>query len=302
MDDSVCDIKAGTLLADLLIKASLIIWDEAPMTHKYAFEALDRSLRDIMSTVDDQSHLKPFGGKTILLGGDFRQTLPVIAQGSRHDSILASINRSYLWDSFHIFVLSQNMRVRESEVDFVKWLLMVGDGTASKVNNATYKYSGEDRIYVDDSLLLQSENDPITALASHVYTSFQENYTNIDYLRERAILSPRNDTVDEINTEMLNWVPGKSQVYSSVDSINSNEYEGADFNFEYPIEYLNSMNFPNFPQHKLSLKINSPVMLLRNICQADGLCNGTRLVIKRLGTRVIEAKIITGHKAGLVMV
>lgn len=38
-DDSVCDITCGTMLADLLIQAELIIWDEAPMTHKYAFEA-----------------------------------------------------------------------------------------------------------------------------------------------------------------------------------------------------------------------------------------------------------------------
>ncbi|CAF1773852.1 unnamed protein product [Brassica oleracea var. botrytis] len=105
-DDSVCDITCGTMLADLLIQAKLIIWDEAPMTHKYAFEALDRSLRDIMSKTDKDAHLKPFGGKTILLGGDFRQTLPIISQGTRQDCVAASINRSYLWEFVQIFVLS----------------------------------------------------------------------------------------------------------------------------------------------------------------------------------------------------
>lgn len=79
------------------------------MTHKYAFEALDRSLRDIMSKVDAESHLKPFGGKTIFLGGDFRQTLPIIAQGTRQDSIVSSINLYYLWQFVEMFVLSQNM-------------------------------------------------------------------------------------------------------------------------------------------------------------------------------------------------
>ena len=39
-------------------------------------------------------------------------------------------------------------------------------------------------------------------------------------------------------------------------------------------------------------------MLLRNLNQNAGLCNGTRLVITKLGTWVIEAKIITGTNIG----
>uniref|UniRef100_A0A0D3D610 ATP-dependent DNA helicase n=1 Tax=Brassica oleracea var. oleracea TaxID=109376 RepID=A0A0D3D610_BRAOL len=202
-DDSVCDITCGTMLADLLIQAKLIIWDEAPMTHKYAFEALDRSLRDIMSKTDKDAHLKPFGGKTVLLGGDFRQTLPIISQGTRQDCVAASINRSYLREFVQMFVLSQNMRIHKTEVEFAKWILFVGDGTATKDNSKGINYSYEDHIYVDDSLMLITDKEHISALAKHVYTSFQENYTNIDYLRDRAILSPRNDTVDVINSEIL---------------------------------------------------------------------------------------------------
>ncbi len=36
-----------------------------------------------------------------------------------------------------------------------------------------------------------------------------------------------------------------------------------------------------------------PILLLRNLNQSIGLCNGTRLIVKRLGQRVIEAEIIT---------
>ncbi|XP_028784301.1 uncharacterized protein LOC114740311 [Neltuma alba] len=43
-EDSVCNIKQGTPLAELLIQASLIIWDEAPMANRHCFEALDRTL------------------------------------------------------------------------------------------------------------------------------------------------------------------------------------------------------------------------------------------------------------------
>ncbi|CDY40051.1 BnaC05g12640D [Brassica napus] len=48
-EDKLCNIKHGTMVADLIEKTDLIIWDEAPMTHKHAFEALDKMLRDIMS-------------------------------------------------------------------------------------------------------------------------------------------------------------------------------------------------------------------------------------------------------------
>ena len=81
-EDSICDIKKGTMLAELLIKTDLIIWDEAPMSHRHTFETLDRTLRDLLSTENSLASEKPFGGKTILLGGDFRQILPVIPHGT----------------------------------------------------------------------------------------------------------------------------------------------------------------------------------------------------------------------------
>jgi ATP-dependent DNA helicase PIF1 len=37
------------------------------------------------------------------------------------------------------------------------------------------------------------------------------------------------------------------------------------------------------------------ILLLRNLNQSIGLCNGTRLIVKRLGQCVIEAEIITGN-------
>ena len=52
------------------------------------------------------------------------------------------------------------------------------------------------------------------------------------------------------------------------------------------------------PNHKLKLKTGIPIMLLRNIDQAKGLCNGTRLQVKHLGKNVICATVITGKNIG----
>lgn len=71
------------MLAELIESTSLIIWDEAFMTHRCAFEALDRSLRDLLYLNASASTNAPFGGKVIVLGGDPRQILPVIEGGDR---------------------------------------------------------------------------------------------------------------------------------------------------------------------------------------------------------------------------
>ena len=98
-EDSVCMIPRQSDEAKLLQRASVIIWDEAPMMHKHAFEALDRTMRDLMKNVAPGSENYPFGGKVILFGGDFRQILPVVIGGSRPDIVDACLNRSYLWNS-----------------------------------------------------------------------------------------------------------------------------------------------------------------------------------------------------------
>ncbi|XP_016192834.1 uncharacterized protein LOC107633747 [Arachis ipaensis] len=93
-EDTVCQIKKDSPKAEVFRLADLIIWDEAPMTNKLAFEALDRTLRDIMVLVSDRNKDLPFGEKVVILGGDFRQVLPVISKGSRAEIVMASINSS----------------------------------------------------------------------------------------------------------------------------------------------------------------------------------------------------------------
>src|SRR3954468_23616508 len=76
LESSTCDINKGSDRGNMLKLSKLIIWDEAPMCHKFCFEALDKTLRDIMGGT--RSSDKIFGGKVIVFGGDFRQILPVI--------------------------------------------------------------------------------------------------------------------------------------------------------------------------------------------------------------------------------
>jgi hypothetical protein len=66
----------------------------------------------------------------------------------------------------------------------------------------------------------------------------------------------------------------------------------------YPTEYLNSINVSGLPLAKLALKEGCPVMILRNLNPQEGVCNGTRGIVTRMGNRVIEVRIIGGSFAG----
>jgi len=102
--NSFCNIKKQKDLAKIIRVAATIIWDEAPMTDKYYLEALDRTLKDIFDCD------APFGGKVMIMGGDFRQVLPVIQKGSKAQMISTCIIRSYLWANTKVLHLVQNKR------------------------------------------------------------------------------------------------------------------------------------------------------------------------------------------------
>jgi ATP-dependent DNA helicase PIF1 len=153
-------------------------------------------------------------------------------------------------------------------------------------------------IEIPKELLLTPCGDKITAIIDAVYPDFELNYDYIPYLSQHAIVCPVNTVVDEINDKMLAKVLGDAKDYLSSDTISNTLEKPADFDLLYPIEFLNSISINNFPKHRISLKIGSAVVLLRNINQSLGLCNGIRLMVTRLGDYVFESKIMTGTNIG----
>ncbi|XP_071689065.1 uncharacterized protein [Rutidosis leptorrhynchoides] len=131
-DESMCNVNKNTQMAKLLESTDLIVWGEASMNNKRCFEALDRSLRDILGNKNS-----PFGGKSMILGGDFKQTLPVHKKGKKSTIVRSCITSSYLWQEFKVFVLTENMRLmqpgltpseKERNTAFSAWLLDIGNG------------------------------------------------------------------------------------------------------------------------------------------------------------------------------
>lgn len=80
------------------------------MSDRRCFEYLDKSLRDVLDCDE-----KPFSGISVLLGGDFQKTLPVLPKGTRSQIIDLTLPNSYLWKFFDIQMLTQNMRLSSNE-------------------------------------------------------------------------------------------------------------------------------------------------------------------------------------------
>ena len=240
-EDKLCNIKPGTMLAELIEKTDLIIWDEAPMTHKHAFEALDKTLKDIMSMKNPHAKDQTFGGKTVLLGGDFRQTLPVVPQGSRADTVLASISHSYLWNVCHKFPLKTNMRVNQDEKEFSDWLLKVGEGRLQSEQEDENDGYHDQMVNIDPTFLQETKDESLKQVVDAAYGDTNQIEASQSTYTDKAILTPRNDTVDEINAYTISKTEGESKDYYSYDGFEVSETQSNQNDTLYAIEYLNSM-------------------------------------------------------------
>jgi ATP-dependent DNA helicase PIF1 len=278
----VCNISKGTALAQVLQRCKLIVWDECTMAHKGSFEALDRTLQDL------RGNDNCMGGVALVLSGDFRQTLPIIPRGTPADELRACLKNSYLWPGVRKLSLTTNQRVR-----------LQGDAEAGHFSDLLL-HIGEARHPVDQNGQMEFPSSCATVVKTieelrlNVFPDLAEHRNSPQYrtwlawLSQRAILAPKNDAVDFINSHILSQLPGEERTYKSMDTVLD-----IDQAVHFPTEFLNSLQSPGMPPHNLVLRKGAPIILLRNM-DPPRLCNGTRLCVKQLLPHVIEATIMTG--------
>lgn len=270
------------------------------MTHRHALEAFNRTLQDLMKSVDPALEKVPFGGKVIVFGGDFRQVLPVVVKGSREDIVQACFKKSVLWNSVTVLRLSINMRLAnldcsdaEEQKEYADWILRVGEGRTGHQESD----DGTTKILLPDDILLPP-NATLSDLIHTIYPNLLQNVRDPDYIVRRAILCPKNEDVKFVNDTVLNAFPGDSVEYLSADTIQDADDEARQL---YPTEFLNSFDASSLPPHRLVLKKSMPIILLRNLRPQEGLCNGTRLICRGFLKHVLEAEIVTGANAGEIV-
>ena len=87
-----------------------------------------------------------------------------------------------------------------------KWLLQLGDGKLLTICG--------DVIEVPQHMVCEGPEKP----EDHVYSNFENNMTNREYISERAIMSSTNDTIHERNFKFMEKFPGNMEISYSRDS------------------------------------------------------------------------------------
>ena len=290
-EDCSLRIPLGTELAKLVWMAKFIVVDEATMLNNVLLQAMDVCFRDIMGTD------VPFGGKVLVLCGDFRQTLPVIPGASRAGIVAKCLNQHPLWRHFEVMYLTKNMRVNANSdpklVAWSEWLQSVGDG----VEGEEVKVPEEICTTIEEGTKKKpmAEKDSLKGLIAKVFPNLQGNLADLKWLTGRSILTPTNKQRHHINDTMVQMAPGHEVRLRSADVVD-NVQDAVSFS----VEYCNSLEPTGLPKHEITLKPGVPVMLIRNLNPSAGLCNGTRLIFSHVAPnkRVIYCKLkdeVTGQ-------
>ncbi|XP_047253769.1 uncharacterized protein LOC107844603 [Capsicum annuum] len=145
---------------------------------------------------------------------------------------------------------------------------------------------------------VNEDKDPISTIVDSAYPEFYCHSNDIDYLQQREILALTLDMVDSINEFMVSLNHNPEKTYLSSDTVCMSNHSFTAWEYVHTPEFLNSIKCSGIRNHLITLKVGVPIMLLRNIDQSSGLCNGTRMIIKRPRDRVIEAKVLSGKMVG----
>ncbi|MCP3882687.1 MAG: AAA family ATPase [Sulfitobacter sp.] len=293
--DVVSSIKAQSPRAELLREAKLILWDEAPMGPDEALTCIDRLMQDL------KSNDMPFGGTTLVIGGDFRQVLPVMPHASRADVVEHSIqsNPIFRTGAIHVHHLSFNMRASE-DTAWRQFLLQIGDGTFPTCSEV-----GEFAIRVPDQLLAP-EGWTCQNLADFIFPDLAAKAERSaqpecpvevrEFFCSRAILAPTNAIVDEVNKIILAKLDPKDAVtYYSIDSVDATTPQEK---LLWPIDFLHSLTPSGMPPHELTVAPGALIMLMRNLDADLGLCNGVRALVVHAMPRLLDILLISGTHAG----
>ena len=273
--------------ADKLRALDVIIWDEFTMVPKWTLDAVDQLFRDLSGRRD-----VAFGGVRIVAGGDFRQTLPIVKNASRSDTVCATVRFYEHWHLFKVFSLTVN--VRSIDAAFSENLLDIGEG---RLGQFTDEPNGHTEVPIDERFKFPVNYNAASGVNLN---EFIEEFYPADALQiadanaigtmisSRAILAPTNYLVDEINSMILRKMGGEEKLFRSYDSI----YHDGALHSDFSVEQLWSQNPPGYPPSALRLKKGAIVMLLRNLSISTGLTNGTRLIVDHLGGNVIVCRRI----------
>ncbi|XP_019155250.1 PREDICTED: uncharacterized protein LOC109152127 [Ipomoea nil] len=194
------------------------------MMHKHCFEAFDRTMRDLLRFFNPRNSDMTFGGKIVVLGGDFTNTT-FYSKGNQ---------TRYSTSKYKFFLPLEELS---------------SDGNLGSNND------DECKISIAYEFLLEIKGDCIPEIVDSTFPSYCSGKMDPKDPETQAILAPTLDVVDYVNEYMNGMNEASSKTYLSCDSVYK-LYTNADMLSEvHTPKFLNNLRCSGIPNHSLSLII-----------------------------------------------
>jgi hypothetical protein len=241
-----------------LKRVSLIIYDECSMVHADVANTVERTLRDVMR------NQRPFGGKTIVWMGDFKQLLPVVRYGKGHNHTIQTCS---WWKLATKLTFSKNWRAVQNP-SYSSFLEDLGNGRLDKVVPPA-----ECRCTSYDEII------------EKVYGDHSSSHN--------LILALTLDTCADINRMCFAKLPGEI-----IEKPAADQYVDCSDRDAFPPDYVQSLAMHGAPPWMLQFRPGAKYMCIRNLDPVRGLINGTMLKLLSVGRNLIQVQILSGKSAG----
>ena len=292
-------VSPSSALAAEWAQIDVLIIDEVMGLNRRMVEAIAMTLQsNVFVDNDERLGMGPFCGITVIVTGDPRQQLPISPGSSMATLISLCIHSSYLFQYFEKHHLIKNVRIHHS-ISFMhddethqklqEWILMVGDGVKQKND-----------LIIDDAHFVRIPRqfycgDDIHHLTDRIYGDITSQ--TIDgaesFFADKIILSPLYRDVQIINNIMIQKF---SNIGAEMITLTSNDMITGKYGDE---EIANEYSASCFPEHKLTLFVGCPVMVLRKYSgQVD---NGDRAVVDSIASYRLGLRMLTGTRKGQIV-
>lgn len=173
------------------------------MMDRRVFETVSRSLCDILSGMS-----RPFGGKVVVWGGDFRQIVPVVVRATEADIDSVTLNHSELRSHVQIFRLTQNMRT---------WGLKEIVEVSSR---SDYKTLGMvQKLFIHIIWETQRSNFLLNCVCLLMTSRHCSRQSSQTFRKCQKTISTTNKNVDLINNTISSHLDSPGKSYYSADSL-----------------------------------------------------------------------------------
>lgn len=224
-----CAIDSTHPIYKTIQSASILLWDQAAFCSRQIFEEVDRFLRVMMSSK------QIFGGKVIVVCGDFHECLPIAKKTKTESAESHSLLFSELFKQMQYFTLQENYRFKRP-IDY-RFCLDIGTGALSEI-----AVPSPCRVYNLDTL---------------INTTYSN--TSANELIDRCILTVCAVDAEYLNSECMKRLYKSSFIYHSTNFFRKIDRDDTSRFYSFDDIMQNAPKY--FPPNILQLNKSCPIML-----------------------------------------